>query len=255
MSHLAIELLIGSALCFVHLAIGLAIGWRLGRAALPVPIPLGDRLDLVTHERAEQQQYQWDDIRLRLADLPSAAVQLRPTPREALATWVADLVQLSNELRKRLDDTRPIVVTSDEQDTRLPSRGIAIQDGGSHEVMTNAEILELCETLRHTTHNEDVPPIRYKLSAKQPLAPYPSGTSVRFRTVQCHDLSVKEIRFFEDDPPGEEKVVIGLGLPSPVKWLLAEIEDCRSAFMYGRVGFLVTAHLISSIDNHPRATS
>jgi hypothetical protein len=43
---------------------------------------------------------------------------------------------------------------------------------------------------------------------------------------------------------------IGLGLPKPVKWLAAEVEDFRSAFMYGRVGYLVTAGLRASIDNH-----
>jgi hypothetical protein len=257
MSLLAVELLIGSALCLVHLGIGLAIGWRLGGAALPAPIHLGDRLDLITEERAGQQQCDWDDIRLRLADLASAAVELRPTPREALAKWVADLVQLSNDLRERLADTLAGAAeprSSDQQCTRLPSHEIPDQEGKPH-VMTNAEILELCETLSRPVDDEDVPPIRYKLSAKQPLAPYPSRGAVAFRTVQCHDLSVKEIRYFVDDAPIEEKVIIGLGLPSPVKWLLAEIEDSRSAFMYGRMGYLVAARLIKSIDNHTRTAS
>ena len=48
-------------------------------------------------------------------------------------------------------------------------------------------------------------------------------------------------------------MVLGLGVPSPVKWVAAEIEDSRAkAFRYGRVGYLVTARLVASIDNQTR---
>ena len=66
--------------------------------------------------------------------------------------------------------------------------------------------------------------------------------------VQCHDLSVRDIRYFVDELPTEEVVVIGVGVPKPVKWLAGEIEDFRSAFMYGRVGYLVTARHRTCVD-------
>ena len=73
--------------------------------------------------------------------------------------------------------------------------------------------------------------------------------------VQFHDLSVRDIRFFLDDRPAEDNVVIGLGVPKPVKWIAAKIEDYRSVFMYGRVGYLVTARLLASLDKRNRVAA
>jgi CO/xanthine dehydrogenase Mo-binding subunit len=39
----------------------------------------------------------------------------------------------------------------------------------------------------------------------------------------------------------------------PVKWVAARIEDSRSAYRYGRVGYLVTAQLLACIDERNRA--
>ena len=64
------------------------------------------------------------------------------------------------------------------------------------------------------------------------------------------DLSVREIRFFEDDRPSADRVLVGLGQPSRAKWLVAKIVDYRTTFMYGRTGYLVTAQFLAGIDTH-----
>jgi hypothetical protein len=68
--------------------------------------------------------------------------------------------------------------------------------------------------------------------------------------VQCHDLSPSEIRYIVEDRPKEDEVVIGLGIPRPIKYLRARVEDYRSVYMYGRVGFLVTAAFVEALDGY-----
>lgn len=94
---------------------------------------------------------------------------------------------------------------------------------------------------------------RYPFAVQQPLAvrkgvdlPEPGD----FKLVQCHDLSPAEIRYIVEDRPKEDDVVIGLGIPRPIKHLLARVEDYRSVYMYGRVGFLVTASFVEALDGY-----
>jgi hypothetical protein len=70
-----------------------------------------------------------------------------------------------------------------------------------------------------------------------------------FEPVQCHDISPAELRYVAEHRPKGNEVVIGLGIPRPVKFLLAEVVDYRSVYMYGRVGYLVTARFVTTL-NH-----
>jgi len=253
MSNLTIELLIGSMLCLLHLGIGLAIGWRFGRfsapgvhIAWPVPPPV---------EQSESQRLMaaWDDLRQRLIELASNARETQQVPQEVLSQWRTELAHLTNELHQVLD--RKLGITEaprpPDADTSvmLASNGNPVDEAEPGiDIITNAQIVELVSGVGNESH-ECVPLVRYRFPVKQPLAGRLNNGAVKaFGMVQCHDLSVTNVRYFVDDLPTEEFVVIGLGLPKPVKWLAAEVENFRSAFMYGRVGYLVTARLRASID-------
>jgi hypothetical protein len=258
MSYLAIELVLGSAVCLLHLAIGLGIGAKLGRSTVCITgETFGPR-----EEPGETQRLlaMWFDLRLRLGELTQCARQAQPMPMEIVSQWRSELLQLSNGLGEALERKPQNGGAPDEahHSTSLTSDRCPLDEGMTgKEVVTNAQILELVSAPLDFD-NHDQPLVRHRFSAKQPLAPAISSGPLpaeAFRMVQFHDLSIRDVRYFEDDLPSEDKVVIGLGVPKPVKWIAARIENSRSAFMYGRVGYLVTARLIASIDRRdPVAT-
>jgi hypothetical protein len=258
MSYLTIELVLGSAVCLVHLAIGLGVGAKLGRASVCIT---GERLGL-REEPGETQRLlaMWFDLRLRLSELTQCARQAQPMPMEIVSQWRSELLQLTNGLGEALERKPQHGGAPDEtlQSPSLTSESCSPhEDITGKEVVTNDQILELVSAPLEFD-NHDQPLVRHRFSAKQPLAPAISNGPLpaeAFRMVQFHDLSIRDVRYFEDDLPSEDKVVIGLGVPKPVKWIAARIENSRSAFMYGRVGYLVTARLIASIDKRdPVAT-
>jgi hypothetical protein len=256
MSQFPVEFVVNSALCLLHLIIGIAIGWRLGRwsigAALRVPnwshgtwaaTTVDQNLHLERHNRRSDTD---EELALLSRQDQAATSLIAEEESEALSTIVnhwKDLPIGARATSDNLAERRTVTAASEWEQGVTPRKR-----EGEDDVMTNSEIVDLCDILRQNDRPEEEQPIRYRLSAKQVLAPFPFGGVESFRLVQCHDLSVREIRFFVDDPPTEDTIIVGLGLPSPVKWVVAEIEDARAVFMYGRMGTLVTARLIRIIE-------
>jgi hypothetical protein len=265
MSHLAIELLTGSVLCLLHLGIGLAVGTKIGRSsAVCVPGQYWSALPRAERTEVQRLVSQWFDLRLRLTELASCARQFQQMPQELLAQWQSELVQLTNELCQglghKLRDGDAIAASNAAHSLSASDRCLANETVPAKEMITNAQILELLDgqQLGFESHDESLPLVRYRFSTKQPLAPAVNNgplAAEAFSMVQFHDLSIRDVRYFVDDLPTEDKVVIGLGVPQPVKWFAAEVEDSRSAFMYGRVGYLVTARLLASIDKRGHVAS
>jgi hypothetical protein len=260
MSEFPVAFVVNSALCLLHLIIGIAIGWRLGRwsngAAFRVPgrshgtwaTSTGDQgLRFERHERLSHT----DEESSSLARQDQAAASLvTEEESEALSTIVNHWKVLPISARAPSDNLAELRTTAAGNEWEQGANQREREDY----LMTNSEIVDLCDILRQNDRPEEEQPIRYRLSAKQVLAPFPFGGVESFRLVQCHDLSVREIRFFVDDLPTEDTIIVGLGLPSPVKWVVADIEDARAVFMYGRMGVLVTARLIRIIEL-PRRTA
>src|SRR5258705_231704 len=109
MSQLAIDLLLGALLALSVLSVGFAFGMRFGRWIAPSgagtaePQALAPSSDAGTAE-FQQLLSQWHDVRPRLAELAAGVRELKQPPKEALATWRSDLVQVTSELRRALKD-------------------------------------------------------------------------------------------------------------------------------------------------------
>lgn len=229
------ELLIGSALCLMHLGIGMAIGWRLrpeGRYVESFELPAS------RHGRIEYVESQWCQLHVQLTQLTTTAIEIQPAPRELLSQWLTELDHVTSQLRFTVEgNSSPLLPAPDSEQHAEEQPTVA----------TNEQILEL---VGRPASDEEVVR-RFSFPVKQPLAKYVDAGPLpakAFSPVQCHDLSVRDIRFFLDEPPTADKVVLGLGVPQPVKWMGAEVESFRSVFMYGRVGYLVIARFLSCID-------
>ena len=261
MSHLALGLIAGSMLCLIHLAIGLALGARFGHPTtryVALTRPAAESSD------AQRLSSQWFELCLRLSEMAGCADELRKVPAELISQWREELIRLTNELCRSMDLQRSSAANafavSDSQTMPNLAGNSGQDEVPSDEVVTNKIILELLQNrnLGFAESDESGPLVRYRFSTKQPLAPAPDGrplSAEAFNLVQLHDLSVRDVRFFLDDRPVEDNVVIGLGLPKPVKWIAAKIENYRSVFMYGRVGYLVTARLLASLDKRNRVAA
>ena len=228
-----VGMLLGSA----HLCAGLAMGWYMGKSR---PSPSGASVDLEPFVTAV------DRLRLEMAEL-SQLTKAAPGPNQEIATLVARLALSLDELHQSMS-SRP--------HQAAPSQPVEPDDKshrmGAHAV-SNRRILQWFanEEIRSPRSEEDAR--RYPFAVRQFAAmrrdeelPDPAA----FEAVQCHDLSPTEVRYIVEQRPKGCEVVIGLGLPHPVKFLLARIEDYRSVYMYGRVGYLVTAQFIETLD-HP----
>jgi hypothetical protein len=256
MDQTAIALLAGAMLCIVVLGIGVAIGFKLGRAAGPDLYIAAPHHEQPTEDRdgMESMLAAWVDLRLRLMELAVGVREMQQIPQGVLVDWRDDFSRLSNTLSQTLDEkvrcaepkTEPLKITA----SSAPPEEI-----GHGDLISNDLILELLSRVSEP-RDSSAPLVRYKFSAKQLLAtavedgPLPAEA---FSLVQCHDISARDIRYFVDQPPSEGRVVIGLGLPTPIKWVAAQIEGSRTAFRYGRVGYLVTARLLAAIDNRSHA--
>jgi hypothetical protein len=260
MSHLALGLIAGCVICLIHLAIGLALGARFGQSKVryvALSRPATESSDI------QRLSSQWFELCLRLSEMAGSVNELKQAPAELMSQWKVELVRLTHELCQSFEVQR-----RDKKDCAEPNSlagPLLTENSGQDEVPTqevinNTIILELLDErqLGFADSDDTTPLVRYRFSTKQPLAPAPDSRPLlaeAFSMVQFHDLSVRDVRFFLDDRPGEDNVVIGLGVPKPVKWIAAKIEDYRSVFMYGRVGYLVTARLLGSIDQRNRVAS
>jgi len=252
MSQTAIDLTVGASLCLAVLSVGFVAGWRCRLATQSVIAPTWELRPLRSRGRAvtfSELLSHWHDIRPRLAELASGVREVQDAPCAAVAEWRSDLVALSKELHqalKRLLGKNGSIALKTNSRTTAANQ----EDEQPREVLTNEHLVTLLEEEPSTIVHGDVksPAARRKFSAMQVLAPLPDdgGLPSTVSEVQCHDVSVRDIRYFVDKLPSTDRVLIGLGLPSPVKWVVAEIENYRRVVMYGRTGYLVTARFIGA---------
>jgi hypothetical protein len=213
----------GVALCLGHLGVGLAVGWRMRQKKSASPEPL---VDSVERMRAD------------LVDLSRLARDIPSLDRE-FAALLGRLTLSLDELHRTLTDPNR-TVGGEPQDPEQHGHQL-----GTHAV-GNVRILAWFNQPIGCSLTEENRPF----AVKQPLAPRVSDEFPEpqdFELVQCHDLSPTQIRYLLDHQPTEEEVVIGLGLPTPIKYLLARIEDFKSLHIYGRDGFLVTATFVEAL--------
>ena len=242
MTELSVAALLVGAILIVtgHLVAGIYIGWHMGRRAGPAhiqPLNVGPLVASV-----EQMRQDFGE----LSQLSRSA----GVPQE-FAVLLARLTQSLDELHRSLS-SRVCAKPAAPEATATP----AAPEERSHRLgahaIGNSRILQWF----HDRPVGQCPPgekTRYPFAVQQPLAtrkgeelPEPGD----FELVQCHDLSPVEIRYLVEDRPKDDEVVIGLGIPRPIKHLLARVEDYRSVYMYGRVGFLVTASFVEALDGY-----
>jgi len=257
MDQTAIALLAGALLCIVVNGLGVAIGLRLGRAAGPSLYISAPRFEQPTEHRRgmDAMLAAWVDLRLRLMEVALAVREMQQMPQGLLVEWRDEFARLTNTLSQTLDEKVRSAEPRSEP-LKITANQVSPDEIGHGDLISNDLILDLLSQVGKP-RDDSTPLVRYKFSAKQFLAPAVDDgplPSEAFSIVQCHDISVRDIRYFVDQPPGEGRVVIGLGLPTPVKWVAAQIEDSRTAYRYGRVGYLVTARLLAAIDNRSHAT-
>jgi hypothetical protein len=254
MDNTAVALLVGLVLCLIILGIGVAIGIKLGRVAGPALViatqPREQSLDRRTD--VDRMLSAWIDLRLRLMEVAQGICDVQQMPHGLLVEWRKEFTRLANNLSQTIDGkvcaAEPLRV---ESRRIIKNQNAAPADIGHADLISNEQILELLSQIGQP-RDSSRPLLRYKFSAKQFLAPAVDDGPLppeAFSLVQCHDLSLRDIRYFVDQPATEGKVVIGLGVPTPVKWIAAQIEDSRTAYRYGRVGYLVTARLLAAIDS------
>ena len=244
MSALQVAALIGVAIVLGtgHLFIGLAVGWYMGLRAGAVIQPVNMEPFVASVE----------EIRGDLGHMSRMSQEVT-FPDQEFAELLARLTLSLDELHRSLSGR----VCSKPQATSVAA---AVESSASDErshslgahAVGNTRIREWFggqEDWRSATRERN----RYPFAVKQPLAarkceelPEPGD----FTLVQCHDISPVEIRYIVEDRPKGDEVVIGLGIPRPIKYVMARVEDFRSVYMYGRVGFLVTASFVETLDGY-----
>jgi hypothetical protein len=244
MSALQVAALFGAAIVLGtgHLCVGLAIGWFTGKRAgmIVQPVNMEPFVASVEQIRGDLGQLSRMSHEVTFPDQESA---------ELLARLTLSLDELHRSLSSRVC-AKPNVPSVATQDAS-PASEDRSHTLGAHAV-GNTRILEWFQdrTAGRAALSEKN---RYPFALKQPLAvrqgeelPEPGD----FELVQCHDISPSEVRYIVEDRPKDDDVVIGLGIPRPIKYLLARVEDYRSVYMYGRVGFLVTASFVETLDGY-----
>jgi len=263
MSPFAIDLLLGALLALLVLSVGFLFGVRIGRWIAPAGTDESNPLHAAIASDGAAVDFQqllshWHDVRPRLAELASRLREVQQPPHDALAQWRSDLVRVTAELRQALK-TRLRVSDSNGRVRRTCCTGErAIAEGLSlaKELLTNEQIVSILDQreLSPKADGEARPTVRHKFPARQLIVALPDdgGPPSAIREVQCDDLSVREFRYFVEESPSTKRVIVGLGVPSPVKWLMAEIVDSRSADFEGQTACLVTARFLKSIDHGRR---
>ena len=243
MNQILVAVLAGSFLCLVVLIIGMAIGFRLGLPAGPTLCLAGqapsqgiDQTDL------QRLMSAWWDLRVRLTEIAIRVRQMEQLPQDIIAQLQSELNRATENVSESLDQKLVLIEhdTSKAEVTKTARAEPAAEEIGHSELISNEQLLALLSQVGRPGSGQETPVVRHKYAAKQYLAPALDDQPLAaeaFQTVQCHDISVRDIRYFVDDPPISPRVVLGLGVPSPVKWVAAEIEDSRAAYRYGRVGY------------------
>jgi hypothetical protein len=270
MSSIVIAVFAGAVFGLLLLSIGLVAGFKIGRLATPRIYVAGlgqdaklDRSDLQGLVAA------WVETRIRLMELALAAREMPDLPSEFAHQWRREVVRLtedichtidhkphSHDMQSQYEATTSALPASATEPARDSMEQDVGEDAGP--VISNEQILELLDGLGRVPRDDSLPMIRYKFNVKQPLARAVDQGPLEpeaFRIVQCHDLSGRDIRYFVEDPAIEGMIIMGLGVPRPVKWVAARVEDSRSTYRYGRVGYLVTAKLLASIDRRDHELS
>jgi hypothetical protein len=236
-------LLIGAAIVLStgHLCAGIAIGWYAGRrnAVVIQPVNMEPIVTSVEQIRGEMGQ---------LAKLSRSV----PSPGQEFTSLISRLTLSLDELHQSLSSRVRVKPESTQDSTCEP---VPKQEDRSHRMGThaigNGRILEwFARPIGQIIPGENH---RYPFAVQQPMAvrkgeDFPDAGD--FAAIQCHDLCPSEIRYIVDHRPKVDEVVIGLGLPRPIKFLLARVEDYRSVYMYGRVGYLVTARFEATVDHY-----
>lgn len=241
MSGVTVALLLLGAIVLAtgQLCIGIAIGWFMGRRSRALIQPVNMEPIVASVEQ----------IRGELGELARLSRDVS-SPDDEFTAIIARLTLSLDELHQSLSSRVRAKPESTHDSTCDP---IPKQEDRSHRMGThaigNSRILEwFARPVGQFIPGENH---RYPFAVQQPLAerkgedfPEPGD----FAPVQCHDLSPTGIRYIVDHRPKVDEVVIGLGLPRPIKFLLARVEDYRSVYMYGRVGYLVTARFEETVD-------
>ena len=239
MGHLSLELLVGSLFCLAHLGIGIAVGARMSRTVMVGSVPRTDPALI------PQQVIDWNEIRARLAELSAFTQSVQSLPLPELRQRKDDLIDRVSGLHSAIEG-KPFVPAAQEEPQEKSVEPSKPEPG----VLTNEQILAMLEGATFERAPPSMPMPRHKFAVTQPIAMGGSdGALTKILHVQCHDLSVSDVRYLVDDPPAVERVVIGLGIPKPVKWLAGTVEDFHSVFMYGRVGYLVTVRFVANVDH------
>jgi hypothetical protein len=262
MSQIATDLLLGALLALSVLGVGFLLGIRVGRWIAPggsdeANSSIQPRDSDTGTTEFHQLLSQWHDVRPRLGELASRLRELKQPPHNALAQWRSDLVRVTAELRETLKNKlRGTDSIARARSAAGGCKSTVAAIAPNKQLLTNEQIVRILEQREQQpkTNGEARPPDRHKFSAKQLIVSLPDdgGLPSTIREVQCDDLSVREIRYFVAEAPITKRVIVGLGVPSPVKWLMAEIVDCRPAFLDGKQTCLVTARFLASVDNSRR---
>jgi hypothetical protein len=246
MGHFSLELLVGSMFCLLHLGIGIAVGSRMSRNVTVLGTKPQSDAPIVP-----QQVIDWNEVRVRLAELSPFIQAVQVLPLAELRDKKDDLLNRISNLHNAMEG-KPCEHPSKPQPLPVPqcepTVEVPMTEQGVH---TNEQILALLDGATFERTHPLTPISRHKFAVTQPLATGGSdGVLCKICQVQCHDLSVNDVRYVVDHPPTAERVVIGLGVPKPVKWLAGTVEDFHSVFMYGRVGYLVTVRFIANVESN-----
>jgi hypothetical protein len=251
--------LVETFLCTAHLLAGLSLGWYFGRRTVrsPAAPPLSSEAELLA-----PYANQFSDLLRRLEDVAQMASSGQERDEVRLATLLAGIMSSVKELQQKMAghaagcvESPPASAPAHETHAEAPSpaaepAAAAEEHAPQRSAVDNQKILDWFQDDRRLAVPSRGNERRYPFPVVQRLAPRCGGElpgAESFRPVQCHDLSAREIRYISEQTPKEIEVVIGLGVPRPVKYMIARIEDYRTVYMYRRVAYLVTATFVAAL--------
>lgn len=215
---------------------------------LPVPAPLMsaiDKLVQATQSLSEQlaaaQKTASGELNVAKPAENGSATQPRPAPKSKPKQPTRQSIQ------------PPLAAVP--LDFRPPSmeRRTPVQRQAN---LTEAEITQFAHDSsdREPEHWHDTP-TRYEYNCEQLMAPWTPGDSMPaprdFRTVTCHDISVRGISFIVEERPQFDSVVISVGPRSSPVYMLSEVEDYKAVYMHDQVGYLVSCRFVRRIEQRP----
>ena len=90
---------------------------------------------------------------------------------------------------------------------------------------------------------------RYRYDVFQPIAPFNGElpTAESFIKVRCRDLSRGGFSYFVDDVPNYESLIVVLGSPPDLTFLVAQVEHYREESIDGQRGYLVGCRFLEQV--------